>query len=336
MRTAIACRHQLAALVLGLAATTASPVRMNAAAQAASGCRDGVLSLVTTTGALEGTLQCPDGAGPWPLVLLVPGAGRVDRDGNSALQAERLNTMRLLADGLASRGIASVRYDKRGVGASAGAALAEADMRFVTYAQDAAEWVQQLQLDDRFTSLTVVGHGEGSLVGMLAARTADADGFVSLAGPGRRAADLMREQLGMRLPMELRADFRRVLAELEAGRTSDSIPYALTALLRPSAQAYLASWFRFDPSLEIGRLAVPVLIVQGSADQQVTVRDAQLLSAGQPRADAMILEGIDHSLRLAASDASTGMRTRTHDARRPVADAIIDGVAAFVAQVRRR
>jgi uncharacterized protein len=303
-------------------------------------CREEAVTLQTSTGTLAGTLRCPDEAGPWAVALLVPGAGAIDRNGNSATQLERPDTFKQLADGLAARGIASVRYDKRGVGESRGAARSDSALRFATFAHDAAEWVQQLQVDPRFSSVTVVGHGEGALVGMLAARVADADGFVSLAGQGRRGADVMREQLAPRLPIELRADFRRVLGTLSEGRLEEDVPYELTSLLRPSAQAYLISWFRFDPPTEISRLAVPVLIVQGSVDDQSSVRDAQLLNAGQPRADAIVLEGVDHSLRKVstaslATAARSGGRAAAR-ARDPVCDDVLEGVAAFVSQIRRR
>lgn len=316
-------------LGLTLLALTCAPAMLGAQRQ----CEGGAVRLETGTGVLEGTLTCPAGAGPWPVALLVPGAGRVDRDGNSSMQANHMDTFALLADGLAARGVAVVRYDKRGVGASRSAAPKDRLPRFVTFAQDAALWVQRLQVDDRFTSVTVIGHGEGALAGMLAARAADADAFVSLAGQGRPGAELISEQFSTRLPMELRASFRQVLAHLSAGATDDEVPYELAGLLGPDAQAYLASWFRFDPAVEIGRLEVPVLIVQGTADAQATLRDAQLLNAGLPRADAIMIDGVDHALRHVVAEDE---HSRSRRARPPLDEGVLEGVAAFVAQVRRR
>ena len=320
---------------LALAASVLLPAASRAQGVSPSyACTELPVTLQTTGGVLRGTLRCPAGDGPWPVALLVAGAGPVDRDGNSAMQRERASTLALLAEGLAARGIATVRYDKRGVGESAEAALGDSVLRFTTYARDAAEWVQQLQVDQRFTSVTVVGHGEGALVGMLAARTADADGFVSLEGQGRPGVEIMQAEFGPRLPMELRGDFRRVLATVADGRVEEDVPYPLLSLLRPSAQLYLASWFRYDPPTELGRLSVPVLIIQGLSDTESTMRDAQLLNAGQPHADAIVLAGVDHSLRLASS-AARGHRAGAAG-RGPVADQVLEGVASFVAQVRRR
>jgi alpha-beta hydrolase superfamily lysophospholipase len=99
---------------------------------------------------------------------------------------------RLLGEALAADGIATLRYDKRGVGKSKVAGLNETDLRFETYVQDAASWVSFLRNDARFGTITVAGHSEGSLIGMLAARAARADAFVSIAGVARGAADLLR------------------------------------------------------------------------------------------------------------------------------------------------
>lgn len=321
-------------LALGTWLTVAAAPTV-ARAQGMRGCGQATV-LQTSAGTLEGTLRCPKGAGPWPVALLVPGAGRLDRDGNSPMHAERVNTFALLAEGLAERGIATLRYDKRGAGASRLASYADSATGFNRFAQDAAEWVQLLQVDDRFSSVTVVGHGEGALVGMLAARAADADGFVSLAGQGRPGDEIMNDRFGRRLPVELRTPFRRALASLVAGRYEEELPYELHGLLRPSAQLYLATWFRFDPPTEIARLRVPVLIVQGDADTEATVRDAQLLNAAQPRADALVLERVNHALRLASGAEAGRVATSALDERGPLADEVLEGLAAFLAQVRRR
>lgn len=321
-------RHALA-LTLAFGAT-APALR---AQDSVPSCHEQPVEVRTATGTLQGTLRCPDGRGPWPVALLVAGGGNVDRDGNSSMQLEHPNTLALLAEGLAARGVATVRYDKRGVGGSADAARGDSVLRLATHALDAAEWVQQLQVDARFTSVTVVGYGEGALVGMLAARSADADGFVSLEGHGRPGAEIMQSEFGPRLPLELRGDFRRVLASIAEGRVEEDVPYPLLSLMRPSAQLYLASWFRYDPPTELGRLTVPVLIVQGLSDTQATMRDAQLLNAGQPRADAIVIDGVDHTLRVAR--ATPGRRSAS-SMRDPLADEVLEGLASFLAQVRRR
>ena len=134
------------------------------------------------------------------------------------------NSLKLLAEGLAERGIASLRYDKRGVAASATAMVSEANLRFDMYADDAAGWIRRLRSDPRFSTITVVGHSEGSLLGMLATQRAAADGYVSIAGAGRAADKVLREQLGKQLPPDLLSFSNKALDALLAGHTVDSVP----------------------------------------------------------------------------------------------------------------
>ena len=135
-----------------------------------------------------------------PVVLLLSGSGPTDRNGNSPMLPGKNNSLQMLAEGLASNGIASLRYDKRGVGESAKAMMAEADLRFETYVDDAVAWCEQLRKDKRFSAVIIAGHSEGSLIGMLAAKRCNAAGFISIAGAGRAAADILRTQLAGKLP----------------------------------------------------------------------------------------------------------------------------------------
>ena len=139
-------------------------------------------NLVTQTGTIYGTLELPAATFPVPVVLIIAGSGPTDRDGNSKALPGSNNSLKLLASELASRGIASVRYDKRGIAASMASAGTERDLRFDNYVADAEGWIRKLRSDSRFTAITVAGHSEGSLVGMIAAREAGADGYVSLEG----------------------------------------------------------------------------------------------------------------------------------------------------------
>jgi len=159
---------------------------------------------------LHSTLLLPkDTTKPMPIVLLISGSGPTDRNGNSPMLPGKNNSLLMLAEGLASNGISSLRYDKRGVGESAGAMVAEADLRLDTYVDDAMSWCEQLRKDKRFSVVIIAGHSEGSLIGMLAAKRCNADGFISISGAGRAAADILRTQLAGKLPPELATKERR-------------------------------------------------------------------------------------------------------------------------------
>jgi pimeloyl-ACP methyl ester carboxylesterase len=278
---------------------------------------------------LRGTLLAPPGPGPFPVVLIIAGSGPTDRDGNSALASGPNNSLRLLAEGLAAQGIASLRYDKRGVAESAMPRMREEEMTFDTLVEDAALWVRQLRADPRFSAVGVVGHSEGSLIGMIAARQAGARVFVSIAGPGRPAADLIRRQMAGRLPPSLQGAAERAFQSLTAGRTVDSIPPELAPILRSSVQPYLIAWFRYDPAVELASLQVPVLIAQGTTDVQVLVEDAQLLARASPRARLLIVEGMNHVLKLVPADQAAQVRSYS-DPSLPVAPALVSAIVELV------
>ncbi|MEO8335213.1 MAG: alpha/beta fold hydrolase [bacterium] len=284
---------------------------------------------------LAGSLSCPATSAPWPVLLLISGSGPTDRNGNSPVLPGQNNGLRMIAEALAARGIASVRYDKRGIGASKSAMGSEADLRFDMFADDAAAWTQQLRADARFSTVTVVGHSEGSLLGILATQRAKADAFVSIAGVGRPAAHVLHDQLVAGAPAALVEEADRAMARLVAGQTADSVSPSLAALFRPSVQPYLISWFRYDPAAELRKLGVPVLIAQGTTDIQVAVQDARLLAAADPKATLVIIDGMNHVLKMVPADQAAQIRSYS-DPALPVAPQLIDAIATFVKAVRRQ
>ena len=298
-------------------------------------CDSDSLQVSTPSGALEGTFVCPETPAPWPAVLLIAGSGPTDRNGNSVGLPGANNSLQYLAEALAERGIASVRYDKRGIGASRAAMTSEADLRFDVLAGDAAAWVQRMRLDPRISTITVVGHSEGSLLGMLAVQRANADAYASLEGAGRPAAAIIHEQLAARAPVALAAEADSIMAEISAGRTVDSVPPALGALFRPSVQPYLISWFHYDPATELARLQIPVLIVQGTTDIQVPVDDARRLAAADPRGKLVIIDGMNHVLKMVPADQAAQMKSYS-DPSLPVARQLVRALASFIEDVHPR
>ncbi|MGJ7916062.1 alpha/beta hydrolase [Massilia sp. LXY-6] len=271
---------------------------LGAAAQAADApAGERPIALETPGGAVHGTLRLPAGAEKMPVVLIVAGSGPTDRDGNSAMIPGRNDSLKLLAEALAQAGFASVRYDKRGIAASRAAAPEEAQLRFDTYVEDAAAWIATLKADPRFTSVAVIGHSEGALIGMLAAQRAGAAAYVSLAGAAEGPAAVLRKQFAGKLPPPLAADNERILGALEQGRTVAEVPPALAALYRPSMQPYLISWMKYVPTEQIARLRMPVLIVQGSTDIQVDAAQARALKAARPDAALVLIPDMNHVLK---------------------------------------
>lgn len=287
------------------------------------------VALAVAGGVLHGTLSMPDGQGKVPVVLLHAGSGPTDRNGNSAMLPGQNNALRMLADALARNGIATLRYDKRGIGASASAGLREADLRLDDYIDDATAWLRQLRADPRFTNVLMAGHSEGALIAMVVCQKAQLDGCVLIAGAGKALDDILRVQLKPRLPPDLYAQNERILLALKRGEQVSDVPPALLALYRPSVQPYLMSSLKVDPRAAVGALRMPVLILQGATDLQVSVADAQALSAAAPAARLVIVPGMNHVLKMVSGDLAQQMPSYG-DPALPLAPALVDAVTAFV------
>ena len=292
------------------------------------------VTLETPNGILHGTLERPLSSAPVPVALLIAGSGPTDRDGNSAMLKGANNSLKLLAAGLAAEGIASLRYDKRGVAGSAGAGSgSEAELRFETYIDDAILWGRKLRADRRFSSLTLVGHSEGSLIGMVAARKVGADAFVSLAGAGRNVRDILLEQVKPQLPPELFKATEDILNQLAAGKTVEAVPPALHVLFRPSIQPYMISWLRYDPAKELAALSIPVLIAQGTTDIQATAEDARRLAKANPAAKLLMVEGMNHVLKAVPNDRDKQIASYG-DPTLPVVPGLVKEIGATVRRAR--
>ena len=278
---------------------------------------------------LHGSLLIPEGAPRVrSAVLFISGSGPTDRDGDSTMAGVKPANMRLLAEALAAQGVASLRFDKRGIGASRAAAPAEKELRFQTYVDDAVAWARFLKSQPGVGCVVIAGHSEGSLIGMLAAQQVPVCGFISIAGAGRPIAVVMREQLAVQLPPATLAQVDAVLAELRAGREVPGVPQT-DPLFRPSVQPYLISWLPLDPAAEIGKVKAPVLILQGDRDLQVALTDAQALAAARPDAKLSILPGVNHVMKAAPADRAGNLATYA-DPSLPVDPQLVAQVFAFV------
>ena len=262
------------------------------------------VTLTTPNGNIAGWLTMPTGADKKTVALIIAGSGPTDKDGNNPMMKN--NSLKMLSDTLVQHGIATLRYDKRGVGASKEAAKAKVDIRFDDFVADASGWIQWLKKDGRFSRVVVIGHSEGSLIGMLVASAANA--YVSLAGAGRKIDELLREQFMVQPPM-IRDMALPLIDSLAQGKTVDSVNTMLYSVFRPSIQPYIISWLHYDPQVEIAKLKVPVLIVQGEQDIQVKVEDAQRLSKANPKGRLVLIPGMNHVFKHVEGDRAANLKT---------------------------
>jgi len=264
--------------------------------------------LKTATGDLEGSLMQPELNSTNTVALIIAGSGPTDRDGNNP--AMKNNSLLMIGSELSKNGIASLRYDKRGIAKSQKAGLKESDLRFEHYVNDSKEWVIYLNKVLKFKNIIVIGHSEGSLIGMIASQNVNVTKFVSLAGAGQPADKLIREQLKSQ-PPSITIQSNSIMDQLLKGKTVENIPKELNSIFRLSVQPYIISWFKYDPQKEIAKLKIPVLLIQGTTDIQIGLDDAKRLAKALPSSKLVVIEGMNHIMKPAPADRQMNILTYT-------------------------
>jgi pimeloyl-ACP methyl ester carboxylesterase len=285
-----------------------------------------IVSIETATGKLEGTLLLDNSQSSNTVALIIAGSGPTDRDGNNPAMVN--NSLKLLADGLAKVGISSLRYDKRGIGNSNSPGLKEVDLRFENYINDASSWIEYLNKLSSFNKIVVIGHSEGSLIGMVVSQQKNVDKFISIAGAGQPIDQTIREQLKAQ-PAIVIEQSTPILDKLLQGETVDNIPAFLNALFRPSVQPYMISWFKYDPQKEISKLNKPVLIVQGSTDIQVSLKDADMLAEANKKAEKVVIQNMNHIFKEAPLDRQANFQTY-NQSELPIKPELVKVISEFV------
>ena len=255
------------------------------------------ISLEVENGTIEGTLLTPVDQTNYPVVLIIPGSGPTDRNGNNQFG---LNTdsYKMIAETMANNGIASVRFDKRGIGESI--KVQEELLSFEDYVNDAVHWIKKLKEDNQFNNIFLLGHSEGSLVSMLAAQNEEVSGLITVAGTAVNADSLILNQLADQPRLLKQA--RQIIDSLKTGKEVEQINPMLFSLFRPSVQPYLMSWFIYNPTEEIKKLTIPIMVVQGTSDIQVSPEEAKILANASPKATIKIIEGMNHVFKNAPED----------------------------------
>lgn len=282
------------------------------------------------TGELGGTLALPERCGPVPAVILVSGDGSTDRDGNVP-GGTGPNLLRFLSEGLVrDAGVAVLRYDDEGVGASASALPSDLrELRLETEVENVVRWVRALRTDGRLSSIILLGHSAGSLKIHLAASRTPVEGLISLAGPGRPVGTILREQLADDLSAVELAALDAAVVELAAGRIPGPLEAPLNELFPEDFQPYLASYFSRDPAEVFRATTARALVVRGTTDWQVALSDLDNLAAARPDATRVEVPEMNHVLKHATDDAAS-QRLAYGDPSLPLADGLLPALTAFL------
>jgi pimeloyl-ACP methyl ester carboxylesterase len=281
--------------------------------------------LKINTDQLYGTLTIPDLSKKCPVALIIAGSGPTERNGNNPMMKN--NSLKMLAEALAKNGIASLRYDKRGVGESKPAAISEGELVFENYTEDAKSWINLLKQDKRFSKVIVIGHSEGSLIGMIAG--AKADKLVSIGGAGDAADKILKSQIAAKGMKPLEDMTFPIIDSLKSGKTVKNVDPMLNSLFRPSVQPYLISWFKYNPQAEIKKLAVPILILQGNKDLQVTVQNAENLSKANTNSELLIIDKMNHILKVIEGDQQANLESYNNESL-PISEELTSKIVSFI------
>lgn len=287
------------------------------------------ITLKTTGVTLSGSLVTPVNDTKKTAILLIAGSGPTDRNGNTPLLPGGNNSLLQLADSLAAHGIASLRYDKRGVGKSKLTDNASVSAMTIGDIAADAEIVFNFLRQKGYKRILIAGHSEGSLIGLLIANKVKADGFISLAGAGRKAGILLKEQTKSQFSDKLFQEFAQALDSLENGLRVKKISPALLNLLAPVVQPYMQSWLPLDPAALIGNLSCPALIIQGTKDLQVTEADAKALHAANRAAKLLLIDDMNHVLKIVRENDRASNSKAYTDPSLPLLGSLITGIVTF-------
>lgn len=284
-------------------------------------------NLKVENGQIYGTLMLPKDRDKFTVALIIAGSGPTDRDGNNPSAGEN-NSLKMIAQALANEGIASVRFDKRGIGESSYLVEKEEDLLFEDYVKDVVAWIEKLKEDPRFEKVVVIGHSEGALIGSIAVNQTKADGFISVAGAGYPAYEILERQLKVQSEKVFNI-CKPIIDELMKGNLVEDVPEGLYSLFRPSVQPYLISWFKYEPAEEIAKIDVPILIIQGDRDLQITVDNAKQLHKANPRSELAIVPGMNHVLKDAPEEREGNLKTY-NDSNLPLNEQFVQELVKFI------
>ena len=275
-------------------------------------------------GAIDAWLTMPSGIEQPPVALLIAGSGSTDHDGNGP--QVKPATLKKLSDALVARGIATLRYDKRGAGGWKDEFGKPEDFRFKDYVDDAAALVGHLRAGAKFSKVIVIGHSEGGLVGILTARRVPVDKLVLLAVAARKQGDLLKAQLEKKLPPEKLAPIAKAIDAIMAGEIVDPPPPGLA--IPPALQPGFTSAFTEDPIAPLQKIEEPILIVAGARDSQLARLDFLALSTAAAAAKTLWLPEMNHVLVDVSDDADD--LAAYNQPERPLDADMIEAIADFI------
>lgn len=273
---------------------------------------------------IDGTLLSPNNVKKPNLAIIIAGSGPTDRDGNQNFLKN--NSLKKLAVNLTNNNIATYRYDKRIVKQLKSNNL-DKNIIFDHFVTDAKSVIDYFKSTKNFNKIYVIGHSQGSLVGMLAAKDR-ADGFISLAGAGQSIDQVIIEQVNKTAP-NFTKDTKRIFKTLKEGKTTTDYPMALSSIFNIEIQKFMINWMKYNPTEVLSTLNIPILVINGTKDLQVSETEAKLLKEANKDATLKIIENMNHVLVTIDGDDLENSKSYA-ETQRPIAEGLIKAIADFI------
>lgn len=247
---------------------------------------------------LPGTLTFNKDVEEQPLVIFVHGSGNVDRNGNQNGTPYQVGYIKLLAEALNEKNIAFYRYDKR-TSSIENFQLILDDLNFDAFVKDTEIAINHFKNDKRFSSITLIGHSQGSLVAMLASKNIDK--YISLAGPSLTIDEAMTDQVMKQNPVTgtlVKGHFK----ELKETGTIKEPNQMLMSIFNEKNNPFFLSWMQYNPTEEIKKVTIPTLIINGTKDLQVSTTDAENLHKANGKSQLKFIANMTHVLKTIEKD----------------------------------
>ena len=274
---------------------------------------------------INGTLLKPNTT-TTTLAIIIGGSGPTDKDGNQNFQ--KTNNIKKLATYLANQNIATFRYDKRIVKQIRNKTVAN-NIMFDDFVADASAIIAYFKSKNNYKQIYIIGHDQGSLIGMLAAKDA-ADGFISIAGSALSIDQLITEQVEKTAP-QFTADTKRIFKLLKSGKTTTDYPVALSSIFNIETQRFIMNWMQYNPTDILSTLEIPILIINGTKDLQVSEAEAKLLHDAAPKSELKIIPNMNHVL-VTISGGDLENSKSYNESQRPLSQDLLNSITTFINQ----
>ncbi|WP_299129325.1 alpha/beta hydrolase [uncultured Winogradskyella sp.] len=279
---------------------------------------------VSVTNWIDGTLLTPNNVQTPPLAIIIAGSGPTDRNGNQNFLKN--NALKKLSERLAHKGIATFRYDKRIV-KQIRQGRVDKTIMFDDFVKDAKDVLRYFKEKNAYSKVYLIGHSQGSLVGMLAAKDS-ADGFISLAGAGQNIGDVIVDQVTTMAP-QLGEEAKKVVVQLKQGNTITDYPSTLASVFNTDLQPFMINWMQYNPTEIIKHLNIPILLINGTKDLQVSQVEAKLLKDANENAELKIIENMNHILFEIKGDDLENSKSY-NETFRPLSSELITSIVEFI------